>query len=146
MQMTSQERQWYQIIPASGMTADFINKPLYCLDPLWTIRTRVDDTPRLRDEVRKRLRELETYTEYAERQKVRARNPDQEFEIYVNAGNKEKVAHVDQLVREMKAEAESPLEPINFVLLLEKVQAIEETISGKKVQISLITELQRLGY
>ncbi len=145
--MTAQERQWYQIVPASGMSADFINEPMHCVDPIWSIRTRKDDTPQLRVEVQKRLKALETYTEYAERQRAQAKkNPEREFEIYVNEDNRLRVGSVDRLVREIKTEAEKLPEDMDILLLLDKVNRIDGIIRGRETPLQMIGDLRRLGY
>lgn len=149
-EMTAQERQWYQIVKASGMSADYINKPMHCLDPIWTIEKREDDTPRLRTEIQERLKRLPTYTEYAQGCALSAERGKrvlrEELAIYINFDNEFRVDKVDALAKEMRAEAEKPPDQMNLVFLLEKAQAISEIIQGKSVPIQQISHLRVLGY
>jgi len=150
IEMTAQERQWYQIVPASGMSADYINKPLHCIDPVWKIDTRADDTPVLRAEVQTRLKRLPTYTEYAQGCALRAergkRTLREELAIYINFDNEVRVDKVDVLAKEMRAEAEKPLEQMSLVLLLEKANEIEGIIRGRRGVWKQLEDLRRLGY
>ncbi len=130
----SSNRQWYfQIVPSSGLSADYTNELNVALDPIYKKGSTLSEAT---DAIKERVLRLPTYTDYARASTQSSGNPS-DFDVFVNDANKTVVARVDALVAEMKAEICKPHDHIDLALVCGKAETIYSLVMGKVVAFQL---------
>ena len=130
----SSDRQWFfQIIPSSGLSADYTNHLNVALDPIHKKGSTLREAT---DAIKERVLQLSNYTDYA-RASAQSSGDPSDFDVFVNDANKEAVARVDALVAEMKAEVCKPIDQIDLTLVCGKAESIYSFVMGEAIVFQL---------